>query len=247
MYICKEEILQEALKSISLEICESKTCVIGDGEIGGSICIDAPSHGPYSMLHRKKIFDDWKSTEEDALESARLAALLYLQKTGLIFVDDINQNELTKCEAKLLDCRRKLLAASNWANMFQEETEALKMKLAVAYEENEKMVEKNKAYGMKEEAADPQADAVDIKEEAAYRCSRYEKQPNLTTVPVKRPLFKGQAVSVHGLQHTALARDQQKSCTDVEALAPLDTYGDLLVLEDAVKKEFPDVLPSLLS
>jgi len=80
VYICKEEILQRALKSISLEIYKSRTYTIGDSEIVGSICIDAPSYGPYSMLHRKKIFGDWKSTKEESLESARLATLLYLKK-----------------------------------------------------------------------------------------------------------------------------------------------------------------------
>jgi len=93
--------------------------------------------------------------------------------------------------------------------MFQEGTETLKVKLAVTYEENEKMIEKAKAYDIKE-VADPQAD--DVKEnvpascvfrgtkeastpppsrhEAANRGLQSETQPNLTNVSVKRSLFK---------------------------------------------------------
>jgi hypothetical protein len=59
---------------------------------------------------------------------------------GVIYVDDINLSEVAKYEAKLADCQRKLLAAADWANMFQKETECLKAKLDSARKEDEKHV-----------------------------------------------------------------------------------------------------------
>jgi uncharacterized protein (DUF3084 family) len=95
-------------------------------------------------LQQRKFYGDYKLTEEDALESAKLAALLYLQKSGIIVVDDINLTELTQCKAELTDCQYKLLAASSWANTFQEHTETLKTELALVREENKKLIDASK-------------------------------------------------------------------------------------------------------
>jgi len=159
VYVSKEGVLRQALEKLSLKINECRTCAVGNGEIIGSICIDAPPHGQYSLLHNRKIFGDYKSTKEDALESAILAALVYLQKMGLIFVDDINQSEVRKYEAKLTDCQSKLLAASNWANMFQEQTEQLQSELAVAHKDNENLIQQIKAFGPKKD--EPTAETTD--------------------------------------------------------------------------------------
>jgi hypothetical protein len=118
---------------------ESWARTVGNDQVIASVCIDVPANVHYPSLHQKTFYGDYKLTEEDALESAKLAALLYLQKAGIITVDDINLSELTQCRADLANCQYKLLAASSWATTFQERVEALKAELALAHEENKKL------------------------------------------------------------------------------------------------------------
>jgi len=136
VYISKENVLQQALEKLALEIQESKSFDVGNNQMVSFVSLNVPSCGQYSMLHQKKIFGDYNLMALDALESARLATLLYLQDMGIIFVDDINLSELTKYKTKLAECQWKLLAASNFAGMFQQEIESLKAKLGSAYQEN---------------------------------------------------------------------------------------------------------------
>jgi len=145
VYIFEQDVLQQALEKLTLEIQESKSLDVGNNQMVAFVCLKAPPCGQYSMLHQKKIFGDYKLTSLDALESARLATLLYLQEMGIIFVDDINLSEVTKYEIKLAECQQKLLAASNFTNMFQQEIESLKTKLDSAYQENQKLAVATKA------------------------------------------------------------------------------------------------------
>jgi hypothetical protein len=78
VYISRENVLQQALKDLSLEMQEIRTCAIGKDQIIASVCINAPPFGKYCMLYQKKIFGDYKLTAEAALESAKLATLLHL-------------------------------------------------------------------------------------------------------------------------------------------------------------------------
>jgi hypothetical protein len=63
-----------------------------------------------SFVTAEEILRRYKQMEKDALESAKLVALVYLQNAGIIFIVDINLSELTKCEAELADCKYKPLA-----------------------------------------------------------------------------------------------------------------------------------------
>ena len=132
------------MKTLGLKVHGVKACIVGNDEIIGSVCIDVPRHEQQPTLHKRTFFGDYKLTEEDALESAKLAALVYLQKAGVIVVDDINLTELNKREAELADCHRKLLAASSWANLCQGQTEALQAELATVREENKNLLAKTK-------------------------------------------------------------------------------------------------------
>jgi len=51
IYISREDVLQQALKDLSLKIQEIRTCTIGNDQIIGSVCINAPPFGKYSTLH----------------------------------------------------------------------------------------------------------------------------------------------------------------------------------------------------
>jgi hypothetical protein len=63
-----------------------------------------------SFVTAEEILRRYKLMEKDALESAKLVALVYLQNAGIIFIVDINLSELTKCEAELADYKYKPLA-----------------------------------------------------------------------------------------------------------------------------------------
>jgi len=115
-----------------------------------------PTGWRVSMLHQKKMFGDYKLTAEASLESAKLATLLHLQKIGVIYVDDINLGEVAKCEAKLAACQRELLAATDWATMFQEETECLKAQLDSICTKDEKLTAAAKTFSVKKEELIPQ-------------------------------------------------------------------------------------------
>ena len=84
----------------------------------GYVRVDVPVHDHHPLLQEREFFGDYKLTEEGALESENVAALLYLQKSGIIYVDDINSSELTSCQVELANYQHKLLAASSWAIMF---------------------------------------------------------------------------------------------------------------------------------
>ena len=72
-------------------------------------------HDKYPLLQQRKLDGDFKHTKEEALESANLAALVYLRNASIIFVDEINLTELIKCEAWFVSFQRRLLAASSCA------------------------------------------------------------------------------------------------------------------------------------
>lgn len=222
VYISKENVLQQALESLSLNMQEIRSCTVGNDQVIASVCIDAPAHGKYSMLHQRRIFGDYKLTTEAALESARLATILHLQKIGVIYVDDVNFCEITRCEAKLADCQRKLLAASNWANMFQEETECLKGKLDSACKENEKLIAAAKVLSVKKEELVPQE--TNIKQEAsaaqtstpppsdhdtATRFLQRKKRTISHETGVKRTLFK--PVLIDGCKSQTIKSEEENT------------------------------------
>jgi hypothetical protein len=175
-----------------LEIHEIRTCAIGIDHIISSVCINAPPVGEYSMLHQKKIFGDFKLTAEAALESARLATLLHLQKIGVIYVDDINLGEVAKCEAKLAACQRELLAATDWVTMFQEEAECLKAQLDSICTKDGKLVATAKASSVKKEELIPQQ--ANIKKEVSDAQSSTpppsDRHMNARTPTLKRKVPK---------------------------------------------------------
>jgi len=156
LYISKEKVLEEAMHLLSLKIHDSRACAIGNDQVIGSICIDVPAHGEHPALKRK-FFGDYKVTEADALESARLAALIYLQHACIILVDDVNHIELTEYKTKLTECHRKLQTTSSWVTLFQERAETLQKQLDAAHEENKKLVDAAKVSVVKKEELSPQS------------------------------------------------------------------------------------------
>ncbi|CAM0949879.1 unnamed protein product [Alopecurus aequalis] len=162
----KQFVLKDALHALSLKMFEAMTLPVGNGQLLGSVYIDVPTHDEYPSLQKRRFYGDYKLTEEDALESAHLASLLYLQKSGIIVVDDVNLNELRNCEAKLVAYQHKLLAASSWATMFQERAESVQAKLAIAEQGIKKLrkeIPPQQPLAIKEEPI-PQAASVVKKE-----------------------------------------------------------------------------------
>ena len=52
--------------------------MVGNDKMLGSVRIDVPAHDHHPLLQEREFFGDYKLTEEDALESANVSALLYL-------------------------------------------------------------------------------------------------------------------------------------------------------------------------
>lgn len=134
-----------------------------------AVIIDVPPHGPYTTVQTQKFSGDYKLTKDDALESTKLAALVYLQSTGIILVDDINLDELKKREVELAECQQKLYAASSWATLLKERTEFLQSQLNLAREENRRLVATGKLVKVKHEVSTP--GSLKIKTEASTTAS----------------------------------------------------------------------------
>lgn len=80
------------MEKLALEIQESKSFDVGNNQMITFVCVTDLWCGQYSTLYQK-IFGDYKLIAEDALVSAILATLFYLQKI--------------ECQRKLLDASRK--------------------------------------------------------------------------------------------------------------------------------------------
>jgi len=155
VYISREGIFKQVLQDLDLEVHEVRSCAVGNGQMVGSVCIDVPAHEQHLTLYRQLFFGDYALTERGALESAKLAVLVYLQKTVIILVDDVNLAELFKCQSELQNSQHKLLAVSSWVNLFQERAESLQNELAIAHAQIKSLLGKAKMFHTKEETKDP--------------------------------------------------------------------------------------------
>ena len=76
------------------------------------ITIDVPRHGVVFRIQPRNFYGEPSKGWHEAIESANAAALIYLQNADIVFVDDANLQELTKC-------KRSLLQATFWAEAFE--------------------------------------------------------------------------------------------------------------------------------
>ena len=110
--ISKQYILLQSLKALGVGSCEVMTGdFLFDGVVA-AVCIDIPPHGDKQLAEKKMFYGEPSKSRDEAIESVHTSALSYLQNEDVIFIDDANLATLNKC-------RRKLLEATFWSEVFQ--------------------------------------------------------------------------------------------------------------------------------
>ncbi|XBH56332.1 uncharacterized protein [Aegilops tauschii subsp. strangulata] len=114
--ISKQFILEQAIERIGGTIHPFTFTDIGSDDVGISVSNDLPPHS-------KRLSSTTKEFHGPCIESTCVAALGYLQKTGIITVDDANF-------AKLKKCNRKLQVEEFWSSALYDQASALRNQLS---------------------------------------------------------------------------------------------------------------------
>lgn len=114
--ISRQFILERAIEIIGGTIHRFTFTDTGSDELDVSVSIDLPPHS-------KSVVATCKQFHGPCIESTCVAALVYLQNTGIVNIDDANFTELKTC-------KRKLQAEKFWSSALYDRAEALRDQLS---------------------------------------------------------------------------------------------------------------------
>lgn len=102
MTVSRSLVLKQAVATLGLTVDQATTYEEGTDNLLGWIKIHVPAHINMPRLETGDFCGDYCPSVEEAIESASLAALFYMQKHNLIVIDDINLFQLRKCKKALI-------------------------------------------------------------------------------------------------------------------------------------------------
>ncbi|KAE8810929.1 hypothetical protein D1007_12279 [Hordeum vulgare] len=140
--VSKQLLLELAVTALKLTTSQSVHHEEDEDRFFAIIEIHVPPEINMPRLNTKLFAGDYCQTMEGAIESASLNALVYMQTENIVVIDDLNLPRLVRC-------RKELVQAKSWSDIFEHAIVRLKQKV-VALEKEVQLLKAGSATTTKE-------------------------------------------------------------------------------------------------